>query len=131
MSPEAALFGFKYLFYIVCAIFAVLWGGLFHYVKKDKDKLDNTYTKTETDKMIEQNKLSIQQEMDARYEKLLVTIENALYQQAEDRRTNSEGRRDYDYKLDTILHTVNKLATDVALTNNTIINLEKRLDKEK
>lgn len=131
MSPEAALFGFKYLFYIVCAIFAVLWGGLFHYVKKDKDKLDNTYTKTETDKMIEQNKLSIQQEMDARYEKLLVTIENALYQQAEDRRTNSEGRRDYDYKLDTILNTVNKLATDVALTNNTIINLEKRLDKEK
>ncbi len=131
MSPEAALFGFKYLFYIVCAIFAVLWGGLFHYVKKDKDKLDNTYTKTETDKMIEQNKLSIQQEMDARYEKLLVTIENALYQQAEDRRTNSEGRRDYDYKLDTILNTVNKLATDVAITNNTIINLEKRLDKEK
>ena len=130
MSAEAALFGFKYLFYIVCAIFTVMWGGLIHYVRKDKEKLDNTYTKKETDIIIKNHKESVQQEMDARYEKLLVTIENALYQQAEDRRVSSEGRRDYDHKLDVILNTVNKLSTDVAVTNNALVNIEKRLEKQ-
>lgn len=130
MSPEAALIGFKYLFYIVCAIFTVMWGGLLNYVRKDKEKLDNTYTKKETDAIIKNHKDNVQQEMDARYEKLLVTIENALYQQAEDRRSVSEGRREYDQKLDIILSTVNKLSTDVAVTNNALVNIEKRLEKQ-
>lgn len=141
MSAEAAIFGFKYLFYIVCAIFTIMWGGLFHYVKKDKDKLDNTYTKKETDSLIKNHKESVdntlsnhkstvQVEMDARYEKLLVTLENALHQQMEDRRVSSEGRKDYDHKLDVILNTVNRLSTDVAVTNNALVNIEKRLEKQ-